>query len=112
PINRMARRYHWLSDNLKNFILEPHTGIICQSKSSGVLNMTSVDSTENKRICVDLVMGNADNLRSSVYKLTSMLAPKRLDTLDGWFVPENFFAKSILSDDNTSIDHYEMPRKL
>jgi len=28
PINRMARRYHWISDNCKSFTLEPHSGII------------------------------------------------------------------------------------
>jgi len=112
PINRMARRYHWLSDNLKNFILEPHTGIICESKSSGVLNMTSADSTGNQRICVDLVTGNTSHLRSSVYKLGSMLASKRRDSLDSWLIPENSFAKSSLSDDNNLIDNYEMPRKL
>jgi uncharacterized protein len=61
PINRMARRYHWISDNCKSFILEPHSGIISDCKSDNVLNMTSIDSTDNQRISLDLATGNSDN---------------------------------------------------
>jgi hypothetical protein len=45
--NMMARRYHWISDCVRNFVSDPHAGIICASKNSNTLNMTSVDSEEN-----------------------------------------------------------------
>lgn len=32
-INRYARRYHWLSTNVKNFVVEPHTAICCDKRS-------------------------------------------------------------------------------
>jgi hypothetical protein len=44
PNNRMARRYHWISDDLKSFVSEPHTGIISECKSPNTLNMTSIHS--------------------------------------------------------------------
>jgi hypothetical protein len=112
PINRMARRYHWLSDNLKDFILEPHTGIICESKSPSVLDMTSVDSIDNQRVCVDLVNGSTSNLQSSVYKLTSQLTSNGRNSLDNWFVPEKSFVRTGFGRKDTLIYHYEMPRKL
>ena len=74
-INRMARRYHWISDSIKSFVLEPHSGIISEHKRSRVLDMTSINSTDNQRISVDLATGNTDNLRSTVsrYLLYSLL---------------------------------------
>ena len=75
--NRMARRYHWISDSIKSFILEPHSGIISKCKRPNVLNMTSVDSTDNQRICVDLATGNSNNLRSSVSKVSSRARNER-----------------------------------
>jgi uncharacterized protein len=110
-INRMARRYHWISDNMKSFILEPHSGIISDHKSSNVLNMTSIDSTDNQRICVDVATGNSDNLRSSVSKVSSVLASMRRDTLDRWF-NSNSVSEYGPTGNNDFIEHYEMPRKL
>ena len=52
PNNRMARRYHWTSENLKSFVSEPHAGIISECKSHHILNMTSIDYVNNQKICV------------------------------------------------------------
>jgi hypothetical protein len=114
PINRMARRYHWISDNCKSFILEPHSGIICDYKSSNVLNMTSIDSTDNQRISLDLATGNSDNLRSYVSKVTSVLASIGRNTLDKWLTSKNLVSenKHISDSNNILIEHYEMLRKL
>jgi uncharacterized protein len=113
-INRMARRYHWISDNCKSFILEPHSGIISDCKSANVLNMTSIDSTDNQRISLDLSTGNSDNLRSCVSKVTSVLASIGRYTLDKWVTSENSISanKHISDSNNILIRHYEMPRKL
>ena len=40
PHNKMARRYHWNSKNLKSFVSEPHARIISECKSPNILNMT------------------------------------------------------------------------
>src|SRR5918995_1912609 len=54
PTNRMARRYHWISDDLKSFVSEPHAGIIGNHKSANVLDMTSTKSIENQKISLEL----------------------------------------------------------
>ncbi len=96
PENRMARRYHWISDSLQSFVLEPHAGIICEARTENTLDMTATDSQENQKVCLDLVKGDTNNLKSSVYRLTAS------STLDRWFgepaVP--------------GISGYEMPRRL
>ena len=50
--NRMARRYHWISDDLKSYIIDPHKGIISSERLSNVLNMTSKDSEDNRKASV------------------------------------------------------------
>lgn len=96
--NLMARRYHWLSENIENFVCEPHAGIISKSKANVVLDMTAKRSVENQKICIDLVKGNTNNLRSSVYLLT----PK--PSLDRWL------SNNVSS--RTNLAGYEMPRRI
>jgi hypothetical protein len=42
--NRMARRYHWSSNEIEDFVCEPHKAICCDSKGS-VINLVARDST-------------------------------------------------------------------
>ncbi|MCD6402589.1 DUF763 domain-containing protein [bacterium] len=49
-----ARRYHWLSSNIKAFIEEPHSGIISDIRLKP-LNLTAKESRENKEILTELV---------------------------------------------------------
>jgi hypothetical protein len=52
---RMVRRYHWLSTNLKSFVNEPHTGIVCsRNHGDSVLNMTARTSEGCRDTCTDL----------------------------------------------------------
>jgi uncharacterized protein len=53
--NQKARRYHWLSSNVKNFVEEPHSGIISQTKKNP-LNLTAKESKKNKEISRELVV--------------------------------------------------------
>jgi len=130
--NKMARRYHWISDNLKSFVTEPHAGIISENKNPNTLDMTSIDSNENQKICVELVTDGINNLQSSVYKvleITKKNALNKINALDNWIVPESdntiITATSTLEDrgeykfnnkintkSNSVMEHYEMPRRL
>jgi hypothetical protein len=101
-------------------------GIISENKKPNTLNMTSLDSIENQRICVDLVKGDIQNLKSSVYKITTELTKKNVDnkiseTLDAWLYTNH--NSSDLNSNHSHLkgnnitnqslnEHYEMPRKL
>jgi hypothetical protein len=53
---KTVRRYHWLSTKVRNFVEEPHTGIVCdKSHGNNVLNMTSRDSEGCRSACTDIV---------------------------------------------------------
>ena len=49
PDNQTARRYHWLSSGIKDFIQEPHSGIISGAKGNP-LNLTAKESDENRKL--------------------------------------------------------------
>jgi len=61
-----ARRYHWLSDNIKEFVEEPHSAICCDKKEQDVLNMTAKESEGNREICVDLIKDNPKHLEKYI----------------------------------------------
>jgi hypothetical protein len=50
-----ARRYHWLGENVKNLIEEPHSGIATQAKLPTVLDLTAKMSKQNKEVTLELV---------------------------------------------------------
>jgi hypothetical protein len=54
-ITNTARRYHWLSFGLKDFINEPHAGIITEIKHKKVIDLTSKESEETRKCSLDLV---------------------------------------------------------
>ena len=94
--SRMARRYHWLSEGVQNYACEPHAGIISGKKSQAVLDMTAAISRENQKVCVDIAKCELNNIKSSVYRLTSR------NTLDQWLGYHN----------SVDLAGYEMPRRL
>jgi len=52
--NATARRYHWLSDKVKDFTEEPHSGIATQRKVKP-LNLIAKKSKETREICTEMV---------------------------------------------------------
>lgn len=57
-----ARRYHWLSEKVKSFVVEPHVAICCDVKGKA-LNMIAEESEESRKVSVDLAKENPNNLK-------------------------------------------------
>lgn len=51
---RFARRYHWLSDSVERFVVEPHEAICCDAQRESVLDMTTKNVEDARRLSVDL----------------------------------------------------------
>jgi hypothetical protein len=54
PAIQKARRYHWLSSNVNEFVEEPHSGIAADVKVKP-LNLVAKESRGNKEISTELV---------------------------------------------------------
>jgi hypothetical protein len=63
-----ARRYHWLSENVKDFVAEPHEGIAGDvvRKDGEVLDMTARTAEECRSVSVDLVADGPRKIQNMV----------------------------------------------
>ena len=95
-----ARRYHWLSDDVKSFICEPHNTIVGDHRQKKVLDMTAKQSTAAQKVSVDLVNDNPLHLRRDWANLTRHQDQK---TLDDWLSPQI---------KKQSLPHLDMPRMI
>ncbi|MFC7047232.1 DUF763 domain-containing protein [Halobacteriaceae archaeon GCM10025711] len=61
--NSYARRYHWLSDELEDLIVEPQSAIASMARPDSVLDLTAERSAETRAISVDLVQDDPSHLK-------------------------------------------------
>ena len=53
--NKMARRYHWISETVKSFVEEPQNAICCDRKETAVLNLIASQSQGIRKLETKLV---------------------------------------------------------
>jgi hypothetical protein len=75
--DRTARRYHWLSENLNSFVVEPNSAIVGDAKRESALDMTAKESENCRKVSVDLV-------NEPTERIMRMIAPTRQKMLDEW----------------------------
>jgi hypothetical protein len=69
PQDRTARRYHWLSDNAKNFVVEPHDAIIGDVKRDIVLDMTAKESESCRKTSVDITKEEPEKIKRMIMSI-------------------------------------------
>jgi hypothetical protein len=67
-ITGYARRYHWYSGDLKDFVEEPHSAIL-GSREENILDMTSRISRDSRSISVDLINDGPEHMESDVVSI-------------------------------------------
>jgi len=88
--NRSARRYHWLSRNIKSLVVEPHAAIVSERKSRYVLDMTARESEGCRRASVDLIRENPRKLARDL----CLLRRTKQRILDEWMPTDSRFPHS------------------
>ena len=84
PQDRTARRYHWLSENIENFVNEPHSAIVGEAKRKIALNMTAKESEGCRKASVDI----AKEPPRKIMRLIMSLRPAYQKSLQEW-LPKN-----------------------
>ncbi|MBC7325629.1 MAG: DUF763 domain-containing protein [Moorella sp. (in: Bacteria)] len=51
--SRLARRYHWLSEGVQDFVCEPHAAVCCDVKEVA-LNMVALEGQASRQVVTDL----------------------------------------------------------
>jgi len=81
PQIQKARRYHWLSTKILDFIQEPHSAVVAEVKLK-LLNLTAAQSQKNRQICVELIREEPTtflkDFRLICEKTNSLMRQKRL----------------------------------
>jgi hypothetical protein len=54
PEDCSARRYHWLSTAVQNFVVEPHSAIVGDTKREKARDMTAIESEASRKASVNL----------------------------------------------------------
>ena len=81
--DRTARRYHWISDQVKSFVEEPHAAICCDIKQKNVLNMVAKESKEARKVCVDLVKEGPKRIKNDLLSLKPVYQKSLREFLPG-----------------------------
>ena len=76
--NRYARRYHWNSEGVKNFVCEPHQAICCDMKGKS-LNMVAQESDKTRQVATLLSKEKPEKIVSEIKKVEQLILPKRHD---------------------------------
>jgi hypothetical protein len=68
---RYARRYHWLSEGVKDFVCEPHWAVCCDQRNGG-LNLVAVESEEARKAITELSHETPEWLMREGRKITEL----------------------------------------
>jgi hypothetical protein len=82
---RYARRYHWLSETLPNFICDPHAAIACDSRGD-TLNLVAGEGDSHRQALVMASREHPDRLLKEIQPLIE--AESHLPLFDGLY-PSN-----------------------
>lgn len=86
--NHWARRYHWLSDNVSDFVNEPHAGIASEGRGT-VINLVAQESNKARRVTAQLASEKPEKTIKEIKKLRNLKLDQRHEVLVSDINPEN-----------------------
>jgi hypothetical protein len=98
--DKSARRYHWLSESVKDFVVEPHDAVIGDVKRDVVLDMTAKESEGCRKTSTELTKERPKKLRNMFLSIR----PVPQKSLQDW-IPK-------ASEKEYQIDAFSLPRNL
>jgi hypothetical protein len=98
--DKSARRYHWLSENVKDLVVEPHDAVVGEVKRDVALDMTARESEGCRKTSTGIAKEEPKKLR----KLLLSIRPVHQKSLQEW-IPKALGKEY-------AIDAYSLPRSL
>jgi hypothetical protein len=87
---RTARRYHWLGDTVKNFVVEPHAAVCCNRRHRA-LNMVALESEDARKICTNLVQEKPEKIVKQFQKAQELVLTERHLVTEADINPKRFY---------------------
>jgi hypothetical protein len=89
----MARRYHWLSDNVKSYVNEPHAAVCCD-QTAPMLNLVAAESAEVRSTSAVLAGQKPEVTLEALGYLPTLEMPRRHEVTASDINPE--YLKKVL----------------
>jgi hypothetical protein len=74
--NRTARRYHWLSSGVEDFVCEPHAAVCCDARVTA-LNLVARESDRCRAAIASIAAEKPDEVRLEVERALHLSLPAR-----------------------------------
>jgi hypothetical protein len=85
---RWARRYHWLGEDVKDFVCEPHKAICCDHRGKP-LNMVAVESENARKLSAELSCLHPQKVVGEYERIKALELPAHHDVRRKEIRPEN-----------------------
>ena len=72
----MARRYHWLGENVSDFVEEPHAAVCCDRRGE-TLNLVARESGPARAASAELACERPETTVAAMAKLPTLVLPRR-----------------------------------
>jgi hypothetical protein len=105
--DRTARRYHWLSEHVQSFVVEPHDAIVGDAKRESVLNMTAKESENCRKASTDLAKERPERF----IRLLESVRPITQPSLQKW-MPESEIKNYLVEFSMPKTLNWKLARKL
>jgi hypothetical protein len=83
----MARRYHWFSERVQDFVCEPHSAICCDRRGDA-LNLVAETSSATRRATAELALHSPGEMSTELRRLKTLALPRRHEITLSDIVPE------------------------
>jgi len=104
--NHKARRYHWLSETVEDFVVEPHKAIASEAPGTNLLNMVATDSDRARTTVTELSREPPGRILGQLKKLKELSMPARHEVRLDDIRPENL-EKAFLSTYERQPENFE-----
>ncbi len=75
-MNRYARRYHWFSKSMPDFVCEPHSAVCCDEVKNS-LNLVASESKNARKSIAHIVLAKPEKILKDIDQLKILKLPQR-----------------------------------
>ena len=104
--NRMARRYHWLSEHVASFVDEPHEAVCCDARAE-VLNLVAHENDAVRRASAELATELPEVTLRALEKLPLLKMPSRHQLLPELDVAGRYLEKILVKTYERAPENFE-----
>ncbi len=76
PRTRMARRYHWVSEGLESFVVEPHKAVVGERRGA-ILNLVAREAAPARETIPEIVARPPEETLAELRRIPKLVLPRR-----------------------------------